>query len=149
ASVQCSFCNSTIIVPSDWRANRSRTTKLLHNNRLAGYYFLFITVTFLFGIGIFIALKPSKQPTIPQKRASKPQFTPISPLPKPPQDWGFAHLVLTFGGEGTGPGLFNDARNIALDASGNIYVSDYIGGRIQVFDETGKFITQWMGDTKM
>lgn len=38
----------------------------------------------------------------------------------------YAHLALEFGGEGSGPGLFNDARAIAVDnISGHIYVADY------------------------
>ncbi len=61
----------------------------------------------------------------------------------------FATLALKFGEDGIGPGMFKDARSIALDGSGNIYVGEYIGGRIQVFDSTGKFITQWIVDPKM
>ena len=53
------------------------------------------------------------------------------------------------GGEGIGPGMMTDARSVAVDGSGRIYVGEYEGGRIQVFDSSGKFITQWMVDTKM
>lgn len=60
----------------------------------------------------------------------------------------FAREDLSFGGEGTGPGLFTDPRSIAVDPrSGRIYVADYQGGRVQSFDSEGKFITQWrVGD---
>lgn len=44
--------------------------------------------------------------------------------------------------------MFDDARSVAVDASGNIYVGEYNGGRIQVFDEEGKFLTQWVADAK-
>jgi DNA-binding beta-propeller fold protein YncE len=61
----------------------------------------------------------------------------------------FANEVLTFGSEGIGPGMFTDARSIGVDGAGKIYVGEYTGGRIQVFDPAGKFITQWtMGDRK-
>jgi len=56
---------------------------------------------------------------------------------------------LKFGSEGIGPGMFTDARSIALDRAGNIYVGEYSGGRIQVFDSAGKFITQWTANPKM
>ena len=61
----------------------------------------------------------------------------------------FATVLLKFGSEGIGPGMFTDARSIAVDTNGNIYVGEYSGGRIQAFDSTGKFITQWTADPKM
>lgn len=62
---------------------------------------------------------------------------------------GFATVLLKFGSEGIGPGMFKDARSIAVDGAGVIYVGEYTGGRIQVFDQTGKFLTQWsIGDRK-
>ncbi len=62
---------------------------------------------------------------------------------------GFVEVVNTFGSEGIGPGMMKDARNIAVDGAGHIYVGEYQGGRVQVFDAQGKFITQWMVDPKM
>lgn len=52
----------------------------------------------------------------------------------------------TFGIAGTGAGAFEDARNIATDGDGKIYVGEYSGGRVQVFDADGKFITQWFAN---
>jgi sugar lactone lactonase YvrE len=61
----------------------------------------------------------------------------------------FANELLTFGSEGIGPGMFTDARSIAVDGAGRIYVGEYTGGRIQVFDPEGKFLSQWtVGDRK-
>ncbi|HVF30409.1 MAG TPA: hypothetical protein VNA22_05535 [Pyrinomonadaceae bacterium] len=51
--------------------------------------------------------------------------------------------VMQIGGKGTGVGKFTDNRHVAVDGDGNIYSSDYSPHRIQVFDETGKFVTQW------
>jgi outer membrane protein assembly factor BamB len=62
-----------------------------------------------------------------------------TPLPPPP----FAESVLSFGGEGTGPGLFTDARYIAVDNAGHVYVGDYDTNRVQVFDTSGNYITYW------
>ena len=55
----------------------------------------------------------------------------------------YAELAQEFGGEeGIGPGFFNDTRRLAVDNSGNIYTGDYSGGRIQVFDANGNFLSQ-------
>lgn len=56
----------------------------------------------------------------------------------------FATETFSFGrGEGTGPGYFNDTRFLGLDAAGRLYTGDFAGGRIQVFDAAGNFLTQW------
>ena len=61
-----------------------------------------------------------------------------------PQTIGFLTPLVSFGGEGTGPGFFTDPRHVAVDGAGNIYVGDYgENGRVQVFDPNGKFLTQW------
>ena len=65
------------------------------------------------------------------------------------KDSSFASVVLKFGSEGIGAGMMTDARSIATDGQGRIYVGEYSGGRIQVFDPTGQFITQWTVDPKM
>ena len=62
---------------------------------------------------------------------------------------GMASVALEFGSEGIGPGQFKDARSIGVDGEGRIYVAEYIGGRVQVFDRDGKFLAQWMVDRKM
>ena len=76
---------------------------------------------------------------------------PVDPKPadpKPPTP-GFATAVLKFGDEGVGPGLFKDARSVAVDGAGNIYVGEYMQRRVQVFDSTGKFVTQWIAGPEM
>ncbi|HSE98645.1 MAG TPA: ribosomal protein L7/L12, partial [Blastocatellia bacterium] len=65
-----------------------------------------------------------------------------------PSTPAFAELALEFGSEGIGAGQFKDARSVAVDGEGRIYVGEYTGGRIQVFDSNGTFLTQWMADTK-
>ncbi len=70
---------------------------------------------------------------------------PATPVPTdtPTATPRFAEASILVGDRGTLPGQFNDARHIGLDGAGNIYVGEYTGGRIQVFDESGTFITQW------
>jgi len=79
-------------------------------------------------------------------RAVKETNNPVRP---PPPEKNTHPALLEFGKEGIGPGMFTDARSIAVDGAGRIYVGEYTGGRIQVFDSAGKFVTQWsIGDRK-
>lgn len=57
--------------------------------------------------------------------------------------------ILRFGGEGIGAGKFKDNRHVAVDGNGRIYSTDYSGGKIQVFDADGKYLTQWIADANM
>jgi len=60
----------------------------------------------------------------------------------------FAKQLLSFGDEGSGPGLFDDPRHISVDGDDNIYVGDYQDGRVQIFDQEGNFQRQInIGDT--
>ena len=52
-------------------------------------------------------------------------------------------LTLSFGREGTGPGYFSDAQYVSVDNNGHIFVGELSGGRIQAFDENGKYLAQW------
>ncbi len=53
-------------------------------------------------------------------------------------------LVVTSGGEGSGQGFFDDPRAIAVDGKGYVYVADYSDGRVQRFDNQGKFQNGWL-----
>src|SRR5260221_4696092 len=51
--------------------------------------------------------------------------------------------LMSFGSKGTGKGLLDDARYVAVDGNGNIFTGDYTSGRVQKFDSSGKFIKSW------
>ncbi len=57
-------------------------------------------------------------------------------------------LLDGFGAKGIEPGQFAFPTNIALDADGNVYVSDTINGRIQKLDDKGKHLMTYgrLGD---
>lgn len=78
-----------------------------------------------------------------------PVAAPPSSVAEVPADAGYAREVMRFGSEGTGAGRFEDARSVAVDGAGRIYVAEYGGGRVQVFDSAGTFVTQWMADARM
>jgi hypothetical protein len=85
------------------------------------------------------------------KISSKPPSAVVLPksastAPAPP---AFATSALEFGSEGIGAGQFKDARTVAVDGQGRIYVGEYSGGRVQVFDQNGTFISQFLIDQKL
>lgn len=106
-------------------------------------------VVIAIGLGIVAAFRTASPPTatVPPPPIAVPAMpTPPPGRPSPAVDSGFASVALEFGSEGIGAGQFKDARAVATDGEGRIYVGEYSGGRVQVFDAQGKFITQWMAD---
>lgn len=69
--------------------------------------------------------------------------------PQPTATPAYADLVQQFGGEGIGPGKLNDTRSIAVAGTGNLYLGDYQGGRIQVLDPAGDFVRQWSASPEL
>ncbi|HKO94763.1 MAG TPA: hypothetical protein VJU61_26590, partial [Polyangiaceae bacterium] len=75
---------------------------------------------------------------------TEPEAPVDTELPLPPAD--LATRLWAVGGEGIGPGLFNDARLVGVDASGVIYVCEFTSDeptRVQRFAADGSFIGQW------
>lgn len=100
---------------------------------------------------IVFAVRSVTEPPTPASETPPSSATP-APSAAPVEEKGppaFAEPVMRFGGQGTGAGRFEDARGVALDGAGRIYVAEYTGGRVQVFDSAGTFVTQWMADTRM
>jgi len=51
--------------------------------------------------------------------------------------------VREWGTPGTGPGQFKLPHSIQIDAAGIVYVADRENGRVQRFDQTGKYLGEW------
>lgn len=51
-------------------------------------------------------------------------------------------FLTAWGGKGNGPGQFQVAHGIAIDAKGLLWVMDRENQRIQVFDQAGKFVRE-------
>lgn len=95
-------------------------------------------------IGIIIAIRAVSNIHVP----GMPSSSSSSSRSGSTSTSSFANSVLEFGSEGIGPKQFKDARSVAVDGQGRIYVAEYTGGRVQVFDGNGNFQTQWMVDPK-
>ena len=54
-------------------------------------------------------------------------------------------FLFNWGSSGSGDGQFNGSIALAIDSSGNVYVSDQLNNRIQKFDAAGNFILEWGG----
>ena len=100
--------------------------------------------------GVVATRRGSPPPALDPPRPAVGSVTGSAAAPAgPPAPPAFADAVLRFGSQGTGAGRFEDARSVAVDGAGRIYVAEYGGGRVQVFDSLGTFVTQWMADPKM
>jgi DNA-binding beta-propeller fold protein YncE len=53
------------------------------------------------------------------------------------------HKVREWGSAGTGPGQFVLPHSIQIDPGGVVYVADRENGRVQRFDQTGRFLGEW------
>ncbi len=53
--------------------------------------------------------------------------------------------VREWGAPGTGPGQFNLPHSIQIDRAGVVFVADRENGRVQRFDQTGRYLGEWAG----
>lgn len=54
-------------------------------------------------------------------------------------------LIRTWGTKGNGHGEFHLPHGIAIDDRGRVLVADRTNARVQVFDQSGRFLDQWHG----
>jgi len=164
-TVRCGYCSSSLMVPDELRGRPAQIISEFHLNlgngpataRASRGLWLLLLIP-LFGIliavvavagvfGSFGHIISSTRTVAPGPPPGTRSAVSGGPVAKPANN--FASVLIRFGSEGIGPGMFKDARSIAVDGDGRIYVGDYSGGRIQVFDPEGKFLTQWLVDVKM
>ena len=163
-TAKCSYCNSALSVPDATHPARVISAVNIDLRgavpkvNLAKWILLIVLIPVIGVVIIMVAMGSFVGSVLWRSTPTtnnRPILVPVPAIPRSNPSGGkaeenrFASLDLKFGDEGIGPGMFKDARSIALDGSGKIYVGEYIGGRIQVFDPTGKFITQWTVDPKM
>jgi sugar lactone lactonase YvrE len=148
-TIICPFCRNSVIVPTEMRSRHPdvQPSILLEldastiTSRLPFFIGLGILVFLLIIIGIiFINVRADSVAFIAPTSTPWPSPTLVPSATPTPE---YASLDITLGSEGITPGKFKEANSIAVDQDGFIYVGDYEGNRIQVFDPAGKFITQW------
>jgi DNA-binding beta-propeller fold protein YncE len=52
-------------------------------------------------------------------------------------------FLMAWGRYGHDEGEFDDPEDVAVDTSGNVYVTDTHNARIQKFEATGAYVAQW------
>ena len=186
-TIQCPYCDSTVVVPEAWRtaarttpptttptaspprsaprARRPQPPPPVHDpdftlQRTAsgrgGCLALFLVLALVIGGAgaAMYAFQPAIVTTqvtdvmnVVTQQLSMTEFSSsVQSLNVALAD-DHAQFLGRFGSEGIGPGRFEDARAIAVDNAGRLYVGEYGSGRIQVFDTAGVFQTQWrLGD---
>jgi len=161
-TARCGYCNSQLAVPNPYLHQGPRVIKLDIGPGVASgakkiaslaliipvliIVFVFVIILVVFGM----VTSTIRSVTAPFK--TPPTATRSGPGGARTGDTAnsFASVALQFGEEGIGQGMFTDARSIGIDGQGNIYIGEYSGGRVQVFDSAGKFIRQWTtADPKM
>ena len=149
--VTCNYCNSVLAEPTMGRPAQIIQLKIDPISRGARFpkWVLLILLIPLLGVGAGIVAMICRNGTAVPPKPREPLRVPTVPGGGTRPEPSLATVTLKFGSEGIGPGMFTDARSIALDGAGNIYVGEYSGGRIQLFDSNGKFVTQWIANAKM
>lgn len=154
-TARCAYCNSQLAVPDEIHGRPAYVIDVNlgpHVARAKKWVWLLVLIPLLIGVMVIAAVFGALAPVFrsaSSNPATKPIAIPGLPGSKSEKDGGFARVILKFGSEGIGPGMMTDARSIGIDAAGHIYVGEYLGGRVQVFNQAGQFITQWMVDPKM
>ena len=155
ATVRCAYCHSQLIAPNELSGQPARVVRIqlgLSSGKAPKWLWLLLAIPLLIlvivGLAAFGVLAPAFYSV--SRTVKQPSDSPGGgKVPKKDSEPGFANVLLEFGKEGIGPGMFTDARSIAVDGAGRIYIGEYTGGRIQVFDPEGKFVNQWtIGDRK-
>src|ERR1051325_11132551 len=150
-AVKCAYCHSQLALPHDGQPARIISQiginvgpQVTAGARKLVWFLVLVTLVIVIIIvaGVFGALAPAMRSV--GSGLGKPNGGAVGGSTN-----SFAQVTQTFGSEGIGAGMMTDARSIGIDGQGRIYVGEYQGGRVQVFDANGKFITQWMVDRKM
>ena len=155
STLRCDYCHSQLIAPNELTGEPPQVVRiqlgLPKGTRLPKSLWLLLVIPLFILVMVGLAALGILAPAFYSVTRTVKETTnpPGGKVPAKENTNSVATVSLEFGSEGIGPGMFTDARSIAVDGTGRIYVGEYTGGRIQVFDPDGKFLTQWsIGDRK-
>ena len=154
STLRCDYCHSQLIAPNELSGQPAQIIRVHFgpgSGKFPKWLLLVLAIPLISlivgGLAALGALVPAFYSV--SRTVNQPAKPITTNPPKKETRNSFANVLLDFGSEGIGPKMFNDARSIAVDGAGRIYVGEYTGGRIQVFDPAGNFVTQWsIGDRK-
>ncbi len=163
-AVQCRYCGSSVPIPAEFRPQKPQViiqrietpdysqqyAQAVKSSSRAGCVITIVILVLTFGIvGYSLFAAQSSMQSVLTTVQTSLQDSGISvqlpgniQLPGSEQSQAadaFAKIVLEFGDKGSGPGLMDDPRYVAIDKDGNIWTADYGDGRVQKFDPDGKF----------
>jgi len=148
-TIQCPFCNSTIIIPVALRPRKEPVvdTIVVSQGNHSGAVILAVIAVVLVMIGALVsifAFTGGSEDSIQESEVILPtEYIPPTETPEPSPTPAYAALAVSFGQEGMNPGQMQNARNIAIAGDKWILTAEYDSARVQVFDLTGQFIRQW------
>lgn len=147
--VRCHYCNSMVVVPAELRPPAPPPPDQLKTSYggpgATPKRVVLAAVALLLVAGVVALLVATRERSSGGDRpavATVANTRRLVPTPTPTPRPGGYEVAYTFGGEGTGPGLFKGSMTLALDAEGRVYVSDETR-RVQRFDNAGRFLNTW------
>src|SRR4051794_30234725 len=130
-SAHCTYCQSQVALPNE-RIQEIVMPKIditigpqVARTASRAFWFVMlipIIIVVIVFAGVFGAISQVRRALTPLTGL---RDKPISSRPE--MGNGFVNQTLKFGSEGIGPGMMTDARSIAVDGQGNIYVGEYSG----------------------
>lgn len=179
ATTRCPYCETTVGIPAELRERSVPLEPQIHVEVIdlrprtasapskGGYTRSdwWILAAVLLGVGavtaLVLLLSENRQAAQAQARLTAQTATALAeffnqtaavtppPPPTPSPTPQYAVPGLSFGGKGIGAGLFDNPAFIAVDGERTFYVADYEGGRVQRFNLSGDYLSQWrFGDSK-
>ena len=162
-TVKCPFCGEPALVPAQLlpkeSANRvyssvdarQRVTRTSSGGAWGVALVPLILILVVIVVIVIIAIISISNTTAKYARLQAPTVAAVVPtraptpttVPTPSPIPPFAQNTLTFGSAGKGPGQMTNPYRVGVDGKGNVYVADYTGGRVQVFNANGKYLSSF------